>query len=228
MTVTVERIDLGQVVLPDWHPRHAADATASMYGYVVRHDDGVILFDTGCGFGSDFIDEVYRPTTVPLVEALNGAGIDERDVVSIVISHLHFDHCGQHDALPTAEVWLQRAEIEAAQAEFYTVPEWAEVADHRLRRIDGDAALADEITILATPGHTPGHQSMLVDTEHGRELIVGQACYTCAEFAGLPPDDRDWHGPEWAETGRETLRRLHGLDPDLAHFGHDATIWRPA
>jgi glyoxylase-like metal-dependent hydrolase (beta-lactamase superfamily II) len=68
-----------------------------------------------------FINEVYRPEVTPLVAALNGAGIDERDVLAIVNTHLHFDHCGQNSQLP-APIWVQAAEVAAAQAPMFTVP----------------------------------------------------------------------------------------------------------
>jgi hypothetical protein len=57
----IERLDLAVITLPDWHPEATNQPTAPVYGYVIVHPDGPIVFDTGVGFGNDFIDEVYEP-----------------------------------------------------------------------------------------------------------------------------------------------------------------------
>ena len=101
-------------------------------------------------------DELYQPDVRSIVDALNDVGMDERDVVAVINSHLHFDHCGQNHRLPNAEVWVTEAEVAAAAEEFYTVAEWAHIGPER-RRFSGDGeVLADGIQIL----HTPGHQSV--------------------------------------------------------------------
>ncbi len=59
---------------------------------------------------------------------------------------------------------MQAAETEAAQAFGYTVPEWAAVPEDALRVVHGDEVLADGVPLSDTVGHTPGHQSLLVET----------------------------------------------------------------
>lgn len=104
-----------------------------------------------------------------------------------VINHL-LDH---------APVWITRAELEVSTTEASTVPEWAAVESARLRlAVDGEV-IADEVTVLHTPGHTPGHLSVMVETDEGREMIVGQACYTCAEFEATITTLGAAHAPEW-------------------------------
>ena len=85
----------------------------------------MIVFDTGTADDHPWLNETYRPTITPIVEALNGIGVDERDVEAIVNSHLHFDHCGQNRSLPWAPVWAQSAEYEMVDAKRYTIAEWA-------------------------------------------------------------------------------------------------------
>lgn len=229
MTPTVEVLEFGEVRLPDWHPR-VSDVTALIRAFVVRHPDGVILFDTGVGHGHPLIDKVYQePSITSIVEALNGADVDERDVVAIVNSHLHFDHCGQNHALPSVPVYVQSAELVAAQVPGYTVPEWATIEPSRRRVLDGDYTIAPGVHILATPGHTPGHQSLLVDADDGQvHLIAGQCCYTCAEFrAGVVGTD-NIHDQTYRATASETIARLRALQITAAHFSHDRAIYRPA
>lgn len=217
---------MGSVVLPDWHQRAVA-GTCVIQGCAVRHPDGVILFDTGVGDDHAMINQWYSPTVVPLIEALNSVGIDERDVVSIVNSHLHFDHCGQNRSLPSVPVWVQGAEYELIDAPSFTVVEWAEVAVDRRRVIDGDATIADGIRIVAAPGHTPGHQVLVIDDPAGvTTLLAGQCCYTCAEFERSDPAAEDAYGERWVDVAQQTLARLHALHPHVVHLSHDSTVLR--
>ena len=228
MTTVIDVLELGEVELPEWHPR-AADVTSLIRAFVIRHPDGVILFDTGIRNGHPLIDNLYnRPEITPIIVALNAAGVDERDVTAIVNSHLHFDHCGQNHALPSIPVYVQAAELDAAQEPNYTVAEWAHIDRDRRRVIDGDHDIAPGIQILATPGHTPGHQSLLVESASGPQLVAGQCCYTCAEFdAGTVAAD-NLHDETYRNAATETIARLRSLDISAAYFSHDRTIHRPS
>ncbi|MDX2379242.1 MAG: N-acyl homoserine lactonase family protein [Acidimicrobiia bacterium] len=220
----VTPIELGTVQLPDWHPR-AAGGTCPIRVFAVEHPDGVMLVDTGPADDHETINEWYAPDVRPIVTALNAAGIDERDVAAIVNSHLHFDHCGQNSALPRVPVWVQREEVAAAEAPHYTVAEWAAIAPERARILDGDAELAAGVTILSTPGHTPGHQSVLVDADGRRELIVGQACYLCSDFEEAVVPSDNLHDESWADTAAASIRRLVAVGADAAHFSHDLRMY---
>ena len=225
--VTVLPLPLGHVLLPDAHPRAATDRTCPIICHAVQHPDGVVLVDTGPDVGHPVIDELYQPDVRNIIDALNDAGMDERDVVAVVNSHLHFDHCGQNHRLPNAEVWVTEAEVAAAAEEFYTVAEWANIAPQRRRLSrDGDM-LAEGIRILHTPGHTPGHQSVSVDTADGLVVLAGQACYSCVEFETGLPAMTDMHDETWLDAGVESLRRLTALSPDVVHFSHDEAIYQP-
>lgn len=226
MEISVEVLRLGVVQLPDWHPLAESDGVAIIRAFLIRHPDGLILFDTGCADDHPIINEMYSPEVTSAVAALNDVGVDERDVSAIANSHLHFDHCAHNRQFPNTPVWVQRAELEASLLPRYTVPEWAEIAPARQRVIDGDETIADGVTILATPGHTPGHQSLLVETAGGRELIVGQACYTCAVFEAGDTTIDNVHDETWMATANESLARLRSLDAAVARFSHDDTVFR--
>ena len=229
MTPVVEALELGEVQLPEWHPR-VDDGTALIRSFVIRHPDGIVLFDTGVGLGHPLIDDLYKqPEITPIIVALNAVGVDERDVTAIVNSHLHFDHCGQNDALPSVPVHVQSAELAAAQQPHYTIAEWAHIEPGRRRVIDGDEEIAHGVQILSTPGHTPGHQSLLVKGPDGHsQLIAGQCCYTCAEFDAGVVAANNIHDETYREAAAETVARLRSLDISAAHFSHDRTIHRPS
>lgn len=223
----IETLELGEVQLPEWHPRFS-DGIALIRAFVIRHPDGVVLFDTGVGSGSQVIDQLYhQPKVTPIIDAINGIGIDERDVIAIVNSHLHFDHCGQNSALPSVPVYVQAAELVAAEQPHYTVAEWAHIEPDRRRVVTGDVDIAPGLRILATPGHTPGHQSLLVDDAGGRsQLVAGQCCYTCAAFRDGEVESDNLHDESYRATAAETIERLRRLNVAFAHFSHDRTIYR--
>jgi glyoxylase-like metal-dependent hydrolase (beta-lactamase superfamily II) len=223
--VAVHTLDLGSVRLPDWHPR-AADGTCVIQAWAIEHRDGVILFDTGVADDHPLINELYDPTVVGVVDALASVGIDERNVSAIVNSHLHFDHCGQNRTFPATPVYAQRAEIDLVDVPLFTVPEWARVEPERLRVIDGDEQLADGVTIVATPGHTPGHQSVVVDDGIHVTVLAGQCCYDCTEFSANDPAVEDLHDDSWLPTARRSIERLHALRPHVVHLAHDRSAWR--
>jgi N-acyl homoserine lactone hydrolase len=221
----ISRLVLAELALPEWHPR-SADGTCAVFGYVVHHPDGAVVVDTGVGRGSDLIEELYRPTVHDLVARLAEVGVDERDVAAVVCSHLHFDHCGQNAAL-AAPVHVQAAERAAAASPGYTVPEWAALPEGRWRVSDGDVELADGVRLLATPGHTPGHQSVVVAGGGDVVVLGGQCTYTAAEFAAGTVAVEDAHDPSWHGAAVESVRRLRGLHPIRAAFAHDAAEWSP-
>lgn len=223
--IPVHMLDLGFVQLPDWHPR-AVDGTCPIQAVAIGHPDGVILFDTGVADDHPLINDVYEPTVVPIADALAGVYIDERDVVAIVNSHLHFDHCGQNRSFPSVPVWAQRPEYDLIDVPFFTVPDWAHVAEPRLRLIDGDERLADGVRIIATPGHTPGHQSIVVDDGERVTVLGGQCCYDCSEFEAVEPVVDDLHEPNAMGDAVASIQRLRSFDPDVVHLSHDRSIWR--
>lgn len=217
---------LAEVTFPEWHPRFK-EGGCPVFGYVVRHPDGVILFDTGVGTGNSYIEDLYHPNIIPVATALAALGIDERDVVAVVNSHLHFDHCGQNAVFHQRNIpiYTQASETETAQTSGYTVPEWAYIPEHAGRIVDGDESLADGVTIVATPGHTPGHQSLVVDTAEGPVVLAGQCVYKTDEVAAkrIAPDNM--HDDTFVEVGQESLDRLLALDPRRVVAAHDIRPW---
>lgn len=216
------------MTLPDTHPRAtgpSGSARCIIQSHAIVHPDGVIVVDTGPDMGHPVIDELYQPQVRSIVEVLNADGLDERDVTAVINTHLHFDHCGQNHRLPAAPVWATAAEVEAAKAEFYTVPEWAEITPDRLRLAGDGEEIAPGVRLLHTPGHTPGHQSVSVAGDAGPELLVGQTCYCVEEFVDGIPADSDMHDESWLEAGHQSLQRLLALRPAAAHFSHDHRVY---
>lgn len=223
--IRVERLALGEVTFPEWHPR-ASESGCAVFGYAIVHPDGVIVFDTGVGVGNAIIDRLYAPVVVSITDALASIEIDERDVVAIVNSHLHFDHCGQNATLLRhgASVFVHEAECAALDTiGHYTVPEWAHVPEPQLRRVRGDEQIVEGVTIVPTPGHTPGHQSLVIDSVEGRTVVAGQCVYSLGEVRRGRVALDNMHDPSYESAGQDSLRRLLGFRPCSVVAAHDST-----
>lgn len=221
----VERLDLALVTLPDWHPEVANQPTAPVYGYVIAHPDGPIVFDTGVGFGNSFIDEVYEPECARLDETLAAVGVDAQSIVGVINSHLHFDHCGQNPLLYGTDVpfFVRQRELDEVERDrFYTDPTWALPPLPQRRLVDGDVEIAEGVTILSTPGHTPGHQSVLVESAAGRAVLAGQAVWASREFVEEQATVSNVFSDAYVDAAIDSIRRIKALKPETVYFAHCA------
>jgi N-acyl homoserine lactone hydrolase len=165
--------------LADVRPIHVADVlvlgeTWPGYLHVIEHPDGRILVDTGMIDSTPELDADWGPTIYP--ERI------PRDPALVINTHLHFDHCGGNRLFPGVPIYVQRRELEAAREPGYTIPGWVEFEGARYVELDGEAEIVPGVRVLPTPGHTPGHQSVLVDTEDGLVVVAGDVTYRWDEF----------------------------------------------
>jgi N-acyl homoserine lactone hydrolase len=220
----VDRLVLATVTsVPEWHPEHGAFEPFPVHAWVIRHPDGTIPVDTGIGLGNGAIDEWYHPQVTPLADALGTVGLTLSDIVAVVVSHLHFDHCGQQGTL-SAPTYVQAVEFEEAQAPGYTVPDWAAIPKDRLRLVRGDQEIAEGIRLLSTPGHTPGHQSVLIEAGDERVVLAAQCAYRAEELRTGQPAASNLLDESWGDAAQDSLQRLRALAPLTAHLSHDPEI----
>jgi N-acyl homoserine lactone hydrolase len=203
-------LHLADVTYPDTHPLAGQDGP--VLAFAIRHRDGIVLVDTGIGEGNEWVDENYRPRSRDVREALTVAKLDPQGVRALINTHLHFDHCGQNRAFPHVPVHVQQAELDLALREGHTVVEWVDFPEAHYEAVDGDREIVEGVSVLATPGHTPGHQSVTVRTGDGLVLIVGQAAQDARSFATGPADP--------------SIARLRSLNADRIHFSHDRAVLR--
>jgi N-acyl homoserine lactone hydrolase len=193
--------------------------------YAVRHRDGILLFDTGFGFGNAELDAYYRIRARRIAGALGEVGIALGDIGAVVNCHLHVDHAGQNGDFRGVPIYVQPAEWEIAHTTDHTILDWIDVPGVSYVHLAGDHEPFEGIRIVATPGHTPGHQSLVVETAAGRVVIAGQAVYTAGEWAGDPTarEGRS-RAPDQVAYDR-SIGRLRALDPAIVFFGHDRESW---
>jgi N-acyl homoserine lactone hydrolase len=176
------------------------------------------------------VDAHYRPRRRSLPEALAGAGVRTDDVTIVVNCHLHFDHCGGNPELTGLPIVTQRSELAAARTtEDYTLPELIDAPGLRYEEVDGETELWPGVLVVPTPGHTAGHQSLVVRRSDGTVVVAGQAHDTATDYGAdvlAWRARRDRHAEDVPLT-RPWVERLQALDPARVVFAHDASVWVP-
>jgi len=163
----------------DVRPIHVADVLVEGkhwpgHLHVIEHPAGRVLVDTGMIETTPELDEEWHPTIYP--ERI------PRDVACVINTHLHFDHCGGNRLFPGLPIHVQRREREAAREPGYTIAEWVEFEGARYVELDGKAEIVPGVRVIPTPGHSPGHQSVLVDTDDGLVVVAGDVAYRWEDF----------------------------------------------
>ena len=151
-----------------------------IYAFYLAGGDQNIIIDTGL---EDFITpagftEATGLTPVYFEDGLAELGLKPEEIDLVIQTHLHNDHCENTAACTKAKVVVQKTEWEFCQN--------PHPLDHRyfadlldgvdLELVDGDCRIADGIELLFTPGHTPGGQSVAVNTAAGQAIITGFCC----------------------------------------------------
>jgi len=162
--------------------------------YLIQHPEGNVLFDTGghpalidrprarLGAAADTFELMMRSGD-DVVSKLATLGLAPGDIQHVILSHLHYDHAGGIEFFPHATCYVQHAELVFAhwpaiyqraiyvRADFDHPVHWRELTG--TYDLFGDGRLL----IFPTPGHTPGHQSLLVRLETQSIILVADAAY---------------------------------------------------
>jgi glyoxylase-like metal-dependent hydrolase (beta-lactamase superfamily II) len=157
--------------------------------YLIQHGERLFLWDSGM---SDAI--VDKPEGVPsasglltmwvrktLASQLRTLGVAPTDVTDIAFSHFHSDHVGNANLFTSAKVYIQEPEYEAAfgadASKFgFAPPLYEKLKSNPTVKLNGDHDVFGDgsVVILSTPGHTPGHQCLLVRLpERGAVVLSG-------------------------------------------------------
>ncbi|PWU25120.1 MAG: MBL fold metallo-hydrolase [Candidatus Rokuibacteriota bacterium] len=188
---------------------HTADiyfqkAWVPVNAWTISGGDGLLLVDTGVVETTPELEAEWPLRLQPWPEL--------GDVVAIVNTHLHFDHCGANRSFPGTPIYVQRAEYEAVAEPAYLV-DWVRFPGARYELVEGDQVLLPGISVLFTPGHSPGHQAVVVETTEGPVVLAGDVTYDLREL----------------ETGDSpAIERIRRLEPCRVHVSHAAEPWAPA
>jgi len=144
-----------------------------------------ILFDTGCSDPESAARYHYPFVRTPEQDptrALEAVGVGPSEIDIVIASHLHWDHCYNHELFTNARFLVQRTELQFAAAPFpifvnaYEAPTGGMTppySETKFEVLDGDLDLADGLKVVFAPGHTPGMQCILVNTAKGVYYIAG-------------------------------------------------------
>lgn len=150
-------------------PYYGKPYKAALKPLLVETESEKILIDTGIGELPESYKKFY-PTerTETLFHSLKKEGLQPGDITVVINTHLHMDHAGNNRSFCNAKVYVQKQELEYAynphrfQRAAY-IQEFFDSSDYITVR--GDYTFSDTVSILSTPGHTPGHQSVVIHGE---------------------------------------------------------------
>lgn len=206
--------------------------------FAILGGESPVIVDTGAPppefvrrhHGCDF----DRPANEDLSSVLAGLGVDPGDVDTVINTHLHWDHCGGNALFNNARFVIQKVELNYAvdpappnRVSYERVdgltPPWVPVLG-RIETVSGQVEVEPGIWTVPLPGHTPGSQGVLVETDTGPFLLAGDCVYTY----------ENWHGD--ASAGHilpgtftnlvdcmDSFRRIEGLGAEVIP-SHDAAV----
>ena len=179
-----------------WTPGVAANVNKpiklSNSCYLIKHAKGWMLWETG--YSESIVGNAKgNPTPVlhwywrapkSLTQQLADLGLSPNDIAYVGFSHAHPDHVGNGSLFTRANLFIQESEYD-----FYISPKgkppvepanWSKLRDNPTTKLHGDYDVFGDgsVTILTSPGHTPGHQALLVKLPRtGPVLLTGDAVH---------------------------------------------------
>ncbi len=228
-------VDIARSAFQPWTSGAARDerVLAPVWSALLRTPEGNILFDTGlhpvhvdrpdATFGPQSRLKVVMQREDAIVARLAAIGVRPDDIAIVVNSHLHFDHAGNNGAFPRATFVVQAEHLAYAKGKPNFPGVYWDIAELRYVPVSGRTRVASGVDVVPTPGHAPGHQSLVVDLpQTGRVVLAGDAAFTRdnLERGEIPALDQ--------AAARESLalvRSLAGGDLSRVFTSHDAEAW---
>ncbi len=212
---------------------HDAPHAMDYFMWLIRGHGRVILVDTGYDAGEGAARA--RPIRLDPVEALKPFGLAPDDVTEIIVTHLHYDHAGGLHLFPNALLHLQAAEMAYATGpcmchDTLRMPFTAGHVCEAIKRLysgkvtfhDGDAEIADGITVHCIGGHSRGLQAVRVRTQAGWMVLASDASHYYENFMARKPFPIVVDLQNMLD-GFDTLQRLASAS-DLIIPGHDPLV----
>ena len=128
-----------------------------------------------------------------VIPTLANIGLKPEDINVVINTHLHWDHCSNNSLFSKATFYVQREELRyasaplSAHAKYYDAFELGltpPFVGTRFELLDGDHQIMDGVSVLLTPGHTPGFQSVILTSGERSYLIAGDNIPLCENLKG--------------------------------------------
>jgi len=163
------------------------------YVWAIVGPHGTFIVDTG--FDRAMADKRGRTIVKPVDEGLKTLGIEADAVKDVIVTHLHYDHCGNHDIFPHARYHLQDDEMAYATGRYMRhgqmrIPFEIDDVIAMVRKVfvdrvvfhDGADEIAPGITVHRIGGHSKGLQSVRVKTRRGHVVLASDASHLYAHI----------------------------------------------
>lgn len=192
----------------EWMPAIGVDSPDALLpvnfgGFLIEGEGHITLVD--CGFGEMAKSMPHLEGGAAMLDQMASLDVAPDDVDRIIQTHMHADHCGwlidstdnPELTFPNATVFIDRAEVaywrssasDDNLAPDYTRARLSAVADaDRLEEVHDDVVLEGGVEILSTPGHTPGHVSVMVRSGGESALLLGDVAHHCIHL-----ERHNWH-----------------------------------
>jgi glyoxylase-like metal-dependent hydrolase (beta-lactamase superfamily II) len=212
------------------------DIAINFYTWAIRaHDGSVTLVDAGTG--PTQAKQRNLKNFTPPEELVARLGVNSDKVDKVIITHMHYDHVGGVEVypriFPKAKFYVQKKELD-----FWLRSPISKRAPYkglrgdegaaalaalggRLVVVDGDKALGPDMTLLLTPGHTPGLQSVLVNTAKGKAIVASDSAHLARSFKEDVPSSLITDLPAWL-TSFDKLRAAAPVENIFP--GHDSLM----
>jgi glyoxylase-like metal-dependent hydrolase (beta-lactamase superfamily II) len=224
--------------------------------FVLRSKGRTAMIDTCIGNDRKREFDVFCNMQNTFLEDLDTAGFPAKEVTDVLCTHLHFDHVGWNTRLvegkwvptfPQARYLFGRREWQhwthlRDTGGYHHMDHLQDSIDPILAAgleqfIDADFRLTDEVSLIATPGHTPGHVSVLIESRGERAVITGDLMHSPIQIAIPATEARfDMDKSQAARTRCEFVERFsnsgtliigsHFAEPTAGHIVPDGTAWK--
>lgn len=212
---------------------HNGPMPMDFFVWVVRGGGRTIMVDTG--FDENMAAKRKRRIVRPVAEGLAAVGVDPASVEDVVLTHMHYDHSGNHDLFPRARYHVQDREMayctgrcmchHALRHPFEAEDVAAIVKrlfEDRVRFHDGTSEIADGITAHLVGGHSRGLQFLRVRTRRGWVVLASDASHYYANFEQRRPFPVVYDVGEML-AGYDAMRALASSEEHIVP-GHDPLV----
>jgi glyoxylase-like metal-dependent hydrolase (beta-lactamase superfamily II) len=212
---------------------HDGLSPLAYYVWVIAGAGRTILVDTG--FDERMARKRGRTVTMPVARGLGALGIDAASIEEVILTHLHYDHCGNHDAFPRARYHVQDAEVEYATGRHMThrlmkMPFEVDDVVSLVRNVyagrvvfhDGAGAIAPGVSVHRIGGHSKGLQCVRVTTRRGPVVLASDCCHLYPHFLEGRVYPVTYNVGDVLE-GYRTIRTLAASDDHVVP-GHDPAV----
>ncbi|TKR53415.1 N-acyl homoserine lactonase family protein [Allopusillimonas ginsengisoli] len=215
------------------HDLHEGQMDLDFYFWLIRGNNQNVLVDTG--FSACSATARNRSFLQSPEAALAQLGLCKGDIDSLILTHLHYDHAGNVDAYPNAQVHLQDAEMQyatgrymcySALRHFFSIDDVATVLkrvyEGRVTFHDGDTQVAPGIEVYKIGGHTAGLQIVRVMTQRGWIVLASDAMHYYRNYHDKNPFPAIVHVDKMLD-GYQRISTLVDSDSHIIP-GHDPQV----